>query len=161
MHHFKEEDLLRRGKEISRIALKKTAIPSIFVQNKNVGPVNCAEELCGYEEDHGATQFVDILSETEIDSLTRQLVEEREKNEQLQQEIDKKSHLIQNLSNDLNKFQKNALAQFAVRAHQNVEVILLIDLALNKHYHSVFLHSAYLLCKFTQAACTVYTATSF
>lgn len=115
MNHFKEEDFSRQGKQISRLNLKKTAVPSIFGLKDDVG--------LEADEDRRATQIVDVLLETEIDSLERLLDEEKKKNEKMQQKINQKNHAIQNLSNELMKFKQNDLAKFAVQAYQNVEVI--------------------------------------
>lgn len=115
MHHFKKEDFMSQGKGISRLCLKKTAVPSIFGQKDDA-------ELEA-DVDCGASQSVDILLETELDSLERLLDEEKKKNRILVQEINQKDCVIQNQANELMKFKKNDLAQFAVRAHQNFEVI--------------------------------------
>lgn len=120
INHFNEEDIVRKGKLKPVITLKKTAVPSVFAQTDcvdYVDPVNFVEP----NDENEASQDVDVLLET--NSLQQHLNEEREKNERMQQEMDEKKYLIQKLTNDLNKFQNNSLAQFAVRASENVEVI--------------------------------------
>lgn len=143
MNHFNEEDFVRKGKQIY---LKKMAAPSIFVHCTD--RVNCVK----VNEDDGADQTVEIVLETETETLERLLNIERGKNQILQQEIDEKNRLIQNLSNDLKKFQRSSLAQFAVQAHQNVEVT--INYLLNRYYLSLYLQSTCLLNKLVQSANT-------
>lgn len=60
--------------------------------------------------------------DAELGLEKNQLEEANQKIDELRKEIDEKNRHIQNLSEDLNEFQKNSLAQFAVNAQKDSTV---------------------------------------
>lgn len=107
---------MKKGKQIS---LKKWAVPSIYADDSSKNRVDDLI-ICDENQENEAAEIV--LKTVGIESLQKQLEEEKERNQKLQQEIDIKNEHIQNLTHDLNTFKMNLLAQFAVTASQDVKV---------------------------------------